>query len=180
MKRLGSVAVLVAAVSLVTGCAPASSGQQGGDPPVVRPTPQTSYSPEVAATVGLVRGALASHGIRADPPVVPYEPGEPASVADTPRAVLQADVHDPEGGYWLVYTFLDPATAAARGDEFATYLESGFGQTNYPHDAQFALRQVGSTVVFAWWSPELASDRDTADAAFSAIKTVGTEIPVIK
>lgn len=180
MRRFLRTGAVFVAASLAVACAPASSGQEGGDPPVFHPTPQLSYSAEVGGTLGLVTAALAAAGIRADPPLVPYQPGEPASVTDAPRAVLQADVHDPDGGYVIVYSFPDLAGAAARGAEFATYLESGFGQTNFPHDAQFALAQSGSTVIFTWWSPELAADRDTADKAFKAIASVGQPIPIIK
>jgi hypothetical protein len=165
---------------LVGACAPASSGQAGGQRPTPRTTPQSSLSPQMAGTVSLLRSALRSEGIRIDRPIVPYQPAEPAGIADTPRAVLQADVGDPNGGYVMVYESVDAATAARRGTEFATYLESGFGQTNYPLDAQFSLSQVGSTLIFTWWSSERSADRERARAAFDAVARVGDTIEIVK
>ncbi len=165
---------------LVGACAPASSGQAGGQRPTPRRTPQSSLSPQMAGTVSLLRSTLGASGIRLDPPIVPYQPAEPAAIAETPRAVLQADVGDPSAGYVIVYESVDAATAARRGAEFAAYLESGFGQTNYPLDAQFSLSQVGSTLVFTWWSSERSADRERARAAFDAIARVGETIEIVK
>jgi len=175
--RIGFVALLALAI---TACAPASSGQQGGQPPTPRVTPQSSFSPQIEGTVALLRSALAARAMRLDPPIVPYRSGEPAALASVPRAVLQIDVGDPSGGYVVIYELPDGGTAATRGAEFADYLESGFGQTNYPLDAQFSLTQVGGTIVFTWWSAERAADRARAQAAFEAVGSVGQEIPIVK
>jgi len=166
-------------VGLMAGCAPASSGQEGGQPATPRTTPQASFSTQVASGVAVVRRALADAGIRLDPPVVPYRPAEPPGISTAPRAVLQAGIGDPQAGYVMVYEFPDANTASARGAEFADYLESGFGQTNYPLDAQFSLAQLGGTLIFTWWSSELAADRDLARAAFDAISSVGAQIPIV-
>ena len=131
-------------------------------------------------TAALLRTALAGVGRRLGSPVEPYRPSEPGSFADTPRAVLQADVGDANEGLIVIYEFPDPATAAARGREFADHLESGFGQTNYPLDAQFSLGQVGGTLVFTWWSREGSADRAGAESAFDAIASVGVPIPIVK
>ncbi len=130
--------------------------------------------------MAVVRDALAEQGIRLDRPVVPYRPAEPPGIAVAPRAVLQAGIADPAGGYVMVYEFQDATTASARGTEFAEYLASGFGQTNYSLDAQFSLTQVGSTLIFTWWSSELAADRELARTAFEAISSVGVPIPIVK
>ncbi|MDQ3408094.1 MAG: hypothetical protein M3472_08095 [Chloroflexota bacterium] len=176
--RAGTLSLVVAC--LIAGCAPASSGQQGGQPATPRITPQASLSTQVATGVAVVREALAAQGIRLDPPIVPYRAAEPPGIAAAPRAVLQAGIGDPEGGYVMVYEFPDANTASARGTEFAEYLASGFGQTNYPLDAQFYLTQVGGTLIFTWWSSELAADRELARTAFEAISSVGAPIPVVK
>lgn len=165
---------------LVGACAPASSGQAGGQRSTPRTTPQSSLSPQMAGTVSLLRAALQANGMRIDAPIVPYQPGEPAGIAGTPRAVLQADVGDASAGYVVVYEFADAARAARSGAEFAAYLGSGFGQTNYPVDAQFSLSQVGATLVFTWWSSERSADRDRARAAFDTVASVGETIAVVK
>lgn len=175
----GTSALLFGVTCLVAGCAPATNDQRGGQPTTPLITPQASFSTQVASGLAVVRRALADVGIRLDPPVVPYRPAEPPGISTAPRAVLQAGIGDPQAGYVMVYEFPDANTASARGAEFADYLESGFGQTNYPLDAQFSLAQLGGTLIFTWWSSELAADRDLARAAFDAISAVGVRIPIV-
>jgi hypothetical protein len=127
-----------------------------------------------------VRDAVAQAGLQLNTPVIPYRPSEPAGLALAPRAVLQESVPDPDQGYVLVYDLQDPATAADRGRELAAYLGSGFGQTNYSLDAQFAISQVGGTLVFTWWSASRASNDAVAKAGFDAVASVGQPIPVVK
>ncbi len=59
-------------------------------------------------------------------------------------------------------------------------MASGFGQTNFPLDAQFSVSQVGSTIVFTWYSGARASDPVRAREAFFAIASVGQPFPVVK
>jgi hypothetical protein len=131
-------------------------------------------------TVALVRSALLAAGRRLDPAVVPYQPSEPPSFAGVPRAVLRTDVADQEQGFVVVYEASGAARAEALGRELAAHVGSGFGQTNYPLDAQFALSQVGPTVVFHWWSPDRVEDRDRAQGAFDVISRFGQPIEVRK
>ncbi|MDQ3554314.1 MAG: hypothetical protein M3395_07895 [Chloroflexota bacterium] len=172
-----ALTLMVAAV--VAGCAPASSGQEGGQQATPRSTPQVSFSTQISSGVAVIRRALAEQGIRLDPPIVSYRAAEPPGIAAAPRAVLQAGIGDPQGGYVTIYEFADAETANARGAEFADYLQSGFGQTNYPLDAQFSLAQLGGTLIFTWWSSELAADRELARTAFETISSVGAGIPIV-
>ena len=87
---------------------------------------------------------------------------------------------EPDIGYVVVYDFPDQQTATARAQELASYLGSGFGQTNYPFDAQFAISQVGDTVVFTWWAPSRAVGDPQAEDAFNAVASVGQPVPVVK
>lgn len=144
------------------------------------PTPQASLSTQVEGTVAVVRQALAAAGLQLNPPIQPYRPSEPAGLATVPRAILQENLADPDQGYVVIYEFPDTATATDRGRELAAYLGSGFGQTNYPLDAQFAVNQVGGTIVFTWWTAERASNRALAEAGFNAVASVGQPIPVLK
>jgi hypothetical protein len=146
----------------------------------VGPTPQASLSPQVDSTAALVRQALATAGLQLNPPVQPYRPSEPAGLAIVPRAIFQESVADPTQGYVVIYELPDVATATDRGKELAAYLGSGFGQTNYPLDAQFSIGQVGGTLVFTWWSKDRSSDDALAEAGFNAVASVGQPIPVIK
>jgi len=176
----GRVVIVAALVGCASACGPPSGVGQGGPPATPQVTPQASYSASMAATVSIIDTALAGQGIRVAAPVVPYRPAEPASLAAAARVILQADVQDPGAGYVGIYELRDTASAAARGAEFADYLESGFGQTNYPLDAQFALAQVGSTLVFTWWSIGRSTDPALARLAFDTVAGVGQPIPVVK
>jgi hypothetical protein len=138
-----------------------------------------SLTPVVAGTAAALGQRLAeSGGYRLDQLRRPYRPAEPAELQQTPRAVFQVDVADPSAGYVVVYAFATPEAARDRGMIFARYLGSGFGQTNYPLDAQFALSQVGPTLVFHWWSREQAEDPDRAQGAFDVISRFGLPIEV--
>jgi hypothetical protein len=172
-----ATALGLAAAILVGGCVGAGSG--GGAGPTL-PTPQASLSGQIQGTLAVLGNALAATGYRLDPPVVPYRPGEPADLGDVPQAVFQTSIPDANQGYVVIYELPDPGTATTRGQKFASYLGGGFGQTNFPTDAQFSLSQVGSTLIFTWWSRALATDKVAAEAAFNAVRAVGQPITITK
>jgi hypothetical protein len=93
---------------------------------------------------------------------------------------MRADLADPDDGFVVIYDLADADTAMDRAQDLATYLGSGFGQTNYPADAQFSVGVVGSTVVFTWWARRRASDPEKGEAVFDAIGTVGDRVDVLK
>jgi hypothetical protein len=175
MKR--ATALGLAAAFLLGGCL-GTGGSAGGGPTF--PTPQASLSGQIQGTLAVLTNAVAAAGFRLDPPVAPYRPGEPADLVDTPRAVFQLSIPDANQGYVLIYELPDPGTATTRGQAFASYLGGGFGQTNFPTDAQFSLGQVGATLIFTWWSRELATDKVAAEAAYDAVRNVGQPITVTK
>ncbi len=177
--RWEGVAVWLGLAALLAGCLGGAGAGGGGAQPTL-PTPLASLSAQVQGTVTLVQNALVPTGLTLNPAVAPYRPSEPAGLTQTPRAVFQVSLADPDQGFVVIYELPDPATAAARGAEFASYLGSGFGQTNYPLDAQFSIGQVGSTLVLTWVSRDRASNPDLAEAAFNAIASVGQPIPVLK
>lgn len=172
------VAGLCVALTLVA-CGGGSQGvpANGGQP---LPTPQQSASSAVAGTVALVTAALSSAGFQMFPPLAPYRPSEPASLTQAPRVVLQVSGPDADQGFVVIYDFVSVAAASAAGAELASYVGSGFGQTNFPTDAQFSVSQVGSTIVFTWYSGARADDAATSRAAFDAIASVGQPFPVVK
>ena len=178
-----SAAALGLILLLASGCAPVSrpgAGGGGGGAVAAAPTPQSSLSPQVATTAGAVSNVLDAAGYRVSQLNRPYRPSEPGALSLVPRAVFQADVGDPDQGYVVIYEFPDTAAAAAGGRELARYLASGFGQTNYPPDAQFSVSQFGATVVFAWWSADRSSDDARTRGAFEAVARVGQPIAVPK
>lgn len=162
------------------GGAPAPPDRGVGAAGDVLPTPQRSLSPQIAATVRALEGYLAPHGYRLVQVNRPYRPSEPESLSLVPRAVFQLDQAEPDEGYVVVYEFSDAEAAAARGRELAGYLGSGFGQTNYPVDAQFALSQMGGTLVLGWWSPERSSRPERVRRALELTRGFGQPIPVAK
>jgi len=175
-----TAALGLAAALLLGGClgGPDAGGGGGGAPTL--PTPQSSLSGQIEGTLATLRDHLAAAGFRIDPPISPYRPSEPADLVDIPRAVFQTSIPDANQGYVVIYEFASPGLATTNGLEFAIYLGSGFGQTNFPVDAQFSLSQVGSTLIFTWWSRALATDKVAAEAAFNVVRGVGQEIPVTK
>lgn len=178
LRRLAGAAL---ALLLASGCATAPGG--AGPPRQPGPalaTPMRSLTPAVSGTVAGLQASLARAGYRIDILNRAYRPAEPAELSGIPRAVLQVDVNDSDGGYVVVYEFADAAAAASRGQLFARYLESGFGQTNYPLDAQFALQQAGATLVFTWWSRQLAASPDRAQGAFDLVSAFAVPIEVRK
>jgi hypothetical protein len=179
--RLKWLAAAMALAVVLTGCmAPSGSGPPPNPRAVTTfPSPQLILSAQIAETVA----ALRTHLGAAYPLVqlsAAYRPSEPESMQQVPRAALQVDLGAPGENYVVVYELTDTATAAARGRDIARYLGSGFGQTNYPPDAQFALSQFGSTLVFAWWSPARSSSAERARGAFELIGRFGQPIPVLK
>lgn len=182
--RATVMAVVVTAIA-VAGCVPDNrAAAPGNDDPAVigpaLPTSQTSPSPQIAATAALGSAALQAQGRRLDPAIVPYRPSEPESLSEAPRAVYQVDLADRDQGYVVIYELPDVGAAGDRGREFGAYLGNGFGQTNYPLDAQFALSQVGGTLLFTWWSPARSSDDDAARRAFEAVAAIGQPIAIVK
>lgn len=168
----------------LAACAPASGGPSavpaGDQPAPPSATPVASLTPNMATTVAALRASLGGAALRLLPATRVYRASEPASLAQVPRAVQQVDLSDPDLGWVVIYELRDPAAAAARGQEFAAFLGSGFGQTNYPLDAQFALVQRDATLVFTWWSRSRASDPARAEQAFDLLSRSGTSIPVRK
>ena len=172
-------AALCAALLTLAACGGGSQGEPAdvGQP---LPTPQGSASAAVAGTISLLNERLAGRGYQMFPPIAPYRPSEPASLTQASRTVFQVSGADADQGYVVIYDFPTDAAAATAGTELASYMASGFGQTNFPTDAQFSVAQVGSTIVFTWYSGARASDAVKAREAFLAVASVGQPFPVVK
>lgn len=175
MKHRRSLVTVALAAAMVAGC----GGTQVQDTPRPLATPVASLGSALAATSRVVTDALLAAGYRVGPPVVPYRPSEPASLTQVPRTVLQVQ-GEPDVGYVVIYQLADSAEAGVRATELAGYLGSGFGQTNFPVDAQFSVAQAGSTVIMTWWSRERADDDEAAQGAFDVVRAIGQQYPVVK
>ncbi len=150
------------------------------DPGATPGAPIASLTPAVASTAAVLEARLGEVGMRLQRSPVDYRPGEPAVVQAAPRAVYRVPLAGPDEGRVLIYELGSADAASRAGRAFADYLGTGVGQTNYPRDAQFALSQVGSTLVFTWWSPSRSSDPEQAGIAFDAVRSVGQPIQVVR
>lgn len=168
--RLVLLAALVLAAATLAGCGMAA---RQVTPPPVSPTP----APSVSVVLGLARvqvaGALGAVGIPIVDAPVPYRPAESPLLAAAPRLVVQAVVPEaPTAGFIVLYEFLDGETATAAAQEMARYVASGPGQVQFPTDARFVLRQLGSTLVFYVWSPGAAPSKALGEIA-TALEAIG-------
>jgi hypothetical protein len=173
LRRWSLMAALLG--TLVAGC----GGSQVQDTPRPLATPVASLGSALAGTVQRVTQSLTAAGYVVAPPMVPYRPSEPASLTQVPRTVLQVQT-EPDLGYVVIYQLADSAQEGVRAGELASYLGSGFGQTNFPVDAQFSVAQADSTVLMTWWSRERADDDDAVQGAFDVVRAIGQQYPVVK
>jgi hypothetical protein len=173
------LALALVTILVVAACASTDRPSVQADT-VVLPTPLQSFDRSLSATIEELEVAVAALDRRIAVEQRPYRPSEPQSLLLMPRAVLRADLADPDDGFVVVYDTADAREAAVQGRELADYLGSGFGQTNFAVDTQFSVRTVGDTIVFTTWSRRRSSDPDQAEAVFDVIATVGEEIEVLK
>jgi hypothetical protein len=178
----GVAAALAMSIAVAAGCtgsAPAGGQNVPGGGAQALPTPQLGLSPQLAQTAAALRAHLGPSY-----PLVQltgsYRPSEPEPLQLVPRAVFQIDLGTPRENHVVIYQLVDSAMAAARGRDLAAYLASGFGQTNFPADAQFVLAQFGDTLVLGWWSPARSSSQEQVRAAFERLRAFGQPIPVPK
>jgi hypothetical protein len=169
------VAVLIAMGGFLAACAGASPAGRAPEP---LPTARSTASPAVQATLVQVDGALRATGLVLESALRAIRPAEPPSFKGVARWPFQAVLpDDPAGGYFVIYEFPDLALAADAGRDLAAYITSGPGRVQFPPDARFVIRQVGSTLVFFAWSPASSPDPKTPDVA-AALASVGSEVPI--
>ncbi|HWP62952.1 MAG TPA: hypothetical protein VNO86_05735 [Candidatus Binatia bacterium] len=170
VRPLLGVVLVVALGGSLAGCGIAA---RQVTPPPASPTPAPSISVAIGLTRYQVAGALAAIGVPIVDAPVPYRPGESPRLAAAPRLVVQAVVPDaPSAGFIVIYEFVDGTAATAAAEEMVRYVASGPGQVQFPTDARFVLRQVGSTLVFYVWSPGAAPSPTLAEIA-TALGAVG-------
>lgn len=147
---------------------------------VVLPTPMRTLDASVSRTVAAVDSALNAVGERLTMPIGAYRPSEPESLLQVPRTVRRVDLADADDGFVVIYQAPGSGQALELADDLVAYLESGFGQTNYAADTQFAVSTLEDTVVFTTWSQRRSDDPARAEAAFAAIAAVGTPLEINK
>lgn len=171
------VAATVALATLLAGCVPVPSASGPAAPEVSQPPAPAAVAQAAAALEAAYRQA--SFGfIQAN---TPYRPSEPPDLISVPRTVYQVVLpKDPGAGYVVIYDGTDPVKAQALATSLQQYLESGFGETNFPTDAQFAVQLFGSAVVFGWYSPGASADPATAASALGVLRSFGQAFPVVR
>ena len=172
-----SLAVLaLAAAFLLAGC----WGAALAPPPVpTGETPSPSVSAPMQAARVQLEGSLRAAGISLVDEEAPFRPAETAGLAAAPRIVLRAVLpDDPAQGRIVVYDLGDPQAAYAAAREMAAYLATGPGRVQFPPDARFALRLIGSTVVFSSWSAANAPDPADGERLMVLLDGVGIAVPI--
>ena len=177
LPRLLSLS-LIAVLALAACANPERPSVQSDE--VELPTPMRSLEASVARTIAAVDAALVGVGERLAMPLAAYRPSEPPSLLQLPRTIRRVDLADADDGFVVVYQAPSTGAAIELADDLAAYLESGFGQTNYAADTQFAVSTLGDTIVFTTWSQRRSDDPARAEAAFDAIAGVGTAVEVRK
>jgi hypothetical protein len=176
-RSVVAAVALAAILATIVGCGvgatrsprATSSAPTGPGAPVSQP---------IAETRAAIVTALGTVNLILDDADVPFRPAESPAFAAAPRQVFQAVLPDDPGhGYITVYEFPTLAAAAAAAEEQAIYITSGTGRVQFPPDAQFVLRRVGSTVVFHVFSRGSSSDRRGADVV-AALQALGDPVPI--
>ena len=168
----------VLALGLAVGLAACGVGAAPASVEPSAPVPEASVSPAIAGTAERVRAALGPAALQLTVPQVPFRPAESPTLAAAPRAVYQVKLpNDQDHGFFVIYAFPTPQAATAAAREQVAYVESGPGRVQFPADAQFVLRQLGSTLLFSPWAPSAVTDPAAPQIA-SALQNVGAGFPI--
>jgi hypothetical protein len=177
-SRWAAALPLVAVLALAACTSPDRPSVQPDD--VELPTPMRTISASVERSVAAVAAALTPIGERLVLPTSAYRPSEPQALLELPRTIRRVDLADPDDGFVVIYEAPGSGAAIERAQDLADYLASGFGQTNYAADTQFAVSSLEDTVIFTTWSRRRSADPERAEAAFEAIAAVGSPVPIDK
>lgn len=177
-RAVGIALTVVVAVLVVAALASGSARPPGAAtfPPANATAPPAGGLAQTTRS-DVVR-ALAAHGLDAQDADQPYRPAEGATFAAAPRIVLRAILpSDPDHGWIVIYEFSTPAAAAAAANEQAQYVASGVGRVQFPTDARFVIRVVGSTAIFFSWSPANSTDA-RVQGIVDALDSLGQAVAV--
>jgi hypothetical protein len=171
--------LLLVLVAVLGGCVPLASG--AGGTPVTSPAPPASPGAAVAQTAAALADAYRQSGFGLIQSNRPYRPSEPPDLIAVPRTVYQVVLpKDPQSGYVVIYAATDPSAAQTLAAAMQRYLQSGFGQTNFPTDALFAVQVYGATMLFGWYSPGASADPAAAASALHVLQSFGQAFPVVR
>ena len=169
---------LIATLTLAACTSPDRPSVQPDD--IELPTPMRTVDASMQRTITALDAALAQTGERLITPTGAYRPSEPASMVQLPRTVRRVELADADDGFVVIYEAESYGRALELAQELADYVESGFGQTNFTADTQFAVSSLEDAIIFTTWSPRRSDDPERAEAAFEAIAGVGTPVEINK
>ena len=170
--------VLTACLALAACTSPDRPTVQSDE--VELPTPMRTVDASVERAITAVAAALSGAGERLVMPTAAYRPSEPQSMIQLPRTIRRVELADPDDGYVVVYQAPSAGAAIELAQDLADYVGSGFGQTNYVADTQFAVSTIEDTIVFTTWSQRRSDDPERSRAAFDAIASVGSPVEIAK
>ena len=177
-RARSAVRALIIAGMLVALLGACAGGGTSVPPPSVAVSPAASASASMTATAGQM-GLRRAAGLLWRR-VVPYPQAESPTLTTAPRLVLKADLlGDDRQGFVVIYDFPDAGRAYAAGAEMADYIASGPGRVQFPNNARFVMRQVGSTLVFYTWTDSDAPEPDAGTVA-ATLAGLGVEIPIAR
>jgi len=168
---------LLAAATLLAGCFGGGPTRPPPAPTPALPTPLTVPTTAIETARSAVAVRLGEAGLQLEATNRRYRPSEPAVLQQAPHALYRIAGADRNQGWVVVYDLGSTDAAVAAAEQYAQYLAT-FGRANYPADAQFTINQLGSALVFNWWSRSRASDAAPLEAAFGAISEVGQRFQV--
>ena len=176
VRRAALAPVLVMVAVALAGCVPVPAAGTPA-PAVSQAAPAAGVSQAAAALEAAYRQA----GFGFIEANRPYRPSEPPDLIAVPRTVYQVVLpKDPGSGYVVIYRATDQAQAQSLATSMQQYLQSGFGETNFPTDAQFAVDVYGPAMLFGWYSPGASTDPATAASAFRVLQGFGQPYPVVR
>ncbi|MFL5684856.1 MAG: hypothetical protein ACJ77D_02265 [Chloroflexota bacterium] len=178
IPRPNALALSLAAVLLVAGCAGSAGEVAPSVGALVTEGPTRTVGPAVAQTRTELVQVLGTKNLVLQDSQAEFRPPEDPTFATTPRALYQVILPKaPQEGFIVVYEFADPTAAAEAAAAQAAYLATGPAKVQSPFGARHIIRLVGPTVVQYTWVPAGAEDPLQPDIQ-TALETLGTGVPV--
>lgn len=178
IPRPNALALSLAAVLLVAGCAGSAGEVAPSVGALVTEGPTRTVGPAIAQTRTELVQVLGTKNLVLQDSQAEFRPPEDPTFATTPRALYQVILPKaPQEGFIVVYEFADPTAAAEAAAAQAAYLATGPAKVQSPFGARHIIRLVGPTVVQYTWVPAGAEDPLQPDIQ-TALETLGTGVPV--
>ncbi len=178
IPRPNALALSLAAVLLLAGCAGSAGEVAPSVGALVTEGPTRTVGPAVAQTRTELVQVLGTKNLVLQDSQAEFRPPEDPTFATTPRALYQVILPKaPQEGFIVVYEFADPTAAAEAAAAQAAYLATGPAKVQSPFGARHIIRLVGPTVVQYTWVPAGAEDPLQPDIQ-TALETLGTGVPV--